>query len=113
MGHARALVTLGDPKLQVKVFEEIMTNGYSVRKVEEIVKTLNEGEPVKSGNKQLAPKRSVLPEEFNLLKEQLSGFFQTKVQLTCSGKGKGKISIPFGSEEELERIIEILDTLKK
>ncbi len=113
MGHARALVTLGDPKLQVKVFEEIMTNGYSVRKVEEIVKTLNEGEPVKSGNKQLAPKRSVLPEEFNLLKEQLSGFFRTKVQLTCSGKGKGKISIPFGSEEELERIIEILDTLKK
>ncbi len=113
MGHARALVTLGDPKLQVKIFEEIMTNGYSVRKVEEIVKTLNEGEPVKSGNKQLAPKRSVLPEEFNLLKEQLSGFFQTKVQLTCSGKGKGKISIPFGSEEELERIIEILDTLKK
>ncbi len=112
MGHARALVTLGDPKLQVKIFEEIMTNGYSVRKVEEIVKTLNEGEPVKSGNKQLAPKRSVLPEEFNLLKEQLSGFFQTKVQLTCSGKGKGKISIPFGSEEELERIIEILDTLK-
>lgn len=113
MGHARALITLGDPKLQVKVFEEIMENGYSVRKVEEIVKTLNEGEPVKSGNKQLAPKRSGLPEEFNLLKEQLSGFFQTKVQLTCSEKGKGKISIPFGSEEELERIIEILDTLKK
>ncbi|MCC8187234.1 MAG: ParB/RepB/Spo0J family partition protein [Bacteroides sp.] len=113
MGHARALITLGDPKLQVKVFEEIMENGYSVRKVEEIVKTLNEGEPVKSGNKQLAPKRSGLPEEFNLLKEQLSGFFHTKVQLTCSGKGKGKISIPFGNEEELERIIEILDTLKK
>ena len=38
MGHARALVTLGDPKLQVKIFEEILEQGYSVRKVEEIVK---------------------------------------------------------------------------
>ena len=54
-----------------------------------------------------------LPEEFNLLKQQLSGFFNTKVQLTCSEKGKGKISIPFGNEEELERIMEIFDTLKK
>ncbi len=113
MGHARALITLGDPKLQVKVFEEIIEKGLSVRKVEEIVKALNEGETVKSGSKQLAPKRSRLPEEFNLLKEQLSGFFHTKVQLTCSEKGKGKISIPFSNEEELERIIEILDTLKK
>ena len=54
-----------------------------------------------------------LPEEFNMLKQQLSGFFSTKVQLTCSEKGKGKISIPFNNEEELERIIGILDTLKK
>ncbi|MDU1635228.1 MAG: chromosome partitioning protein ParB, partial [Bacteroides ovatus] len=57
--------------------------------------------------------RGKLPEEFNLLKQQLSGFFNTKVQLTCSEKGKGKISIPFGNEEELERIMEIFDTLKK
>ena len=61
----------------------------------------------------IAPKRAKLPEEFNMLKQQLSGFFSTKVQLTCSEKGKGKISIPFNNEEELERIIGILDTLKK
>ena len=113
MGHARALVTLGDPKLQVKIFEEILEHGYSVRKVEEIVKSLSEGESVKSGGRKIAPKRAKLPEEFNMLKQQLSGFFSTKVQLTCSEKGKGKISIPFNNEEELERIIGILDTLKK
>ena len=112
MGHARALITLGDPKLQVKIFEEILEQGYSVRKVEEIVKSLNEGETVKSGGRKIAPKRAKLPEEFNMLKQQLSSFFSTKVQLTCSEKGKGKISIPFGNEEELERIIGILDTLK-
>ena len=113
MGHARALITLGDPKLQVKIFEEILEHGYSVRKVEEIVKSLNEGETIKSGGRKIAPKRSKQPEEFNMLKQQLSSFFSAKVQLTCSEKGKGKISIPFNNEEELERIIGILDTLKK
>ncbi|CUP31141.1 ParB/RepB/Spo0J family partition protein [Bacteroides thetaiotaomicron] len=113
MGHARALISLGAPKLQVKIFEEIQEHGYSVRKVEEIVKSLSEGEAVKSGTRKITPKRSKLPEEFNLLKQQLTGFFNTKVQLTCSEKGKGKISIPFSNEEELERIMEIFDTLKK
>ena len=113
MGHARALITLGDQKLQVKIFEEILEHGYSVRKVEEIVKSLSEGEAVKSGTKKITPKRAKLPEEFNMLKQHLSGFFNTKVQLTCSEKGKGKISIPFSNEEELERIMEIFDSLKK
>ena len=113
MGHARALITLVDPKLQVKIFEEILEHGYSVRKVEEIVKSLSEGEAVKSGTKKITPKRAKLPEEFNMLKQHLSGFFNTKVQLTCSEKGKGKISIPFSNEEELERIMEIFDSLKK
>lgn len=74
MGHARALISLGDPKLQVKIFEEIQEHGYSVRKVEEIVKSLSEGEAVKSGTRKITPKRGKLPEEFNLLKQQLSGF---------------------------------------
>lgn len=113
MGHARALITLTDPKLQIKVFEEIIQHAYSVRKVEEIVKSLSEGETITSGNKKIVPKRKKLPEEFNLLKKHLSGFFNTKVQLTCSEKGKGKISIPFNNEEELERIMGKLDSLKK
>ncbi len=62
MGHARALVTLADPKLQVKIFEEIIEHGYSVRKVEELVKSLSEGETVKSGGRKIAPKRAKLPE---------------------------------------------------
>lgn len=112
MGHARALLTLDDPKLQVKVYEEILQHNYSVRKVEEIVKALSEGEAIKSGGRKIAPKQAKLPEGFNILKQQLSGFFNAKVQLTCSEKGKGKISIPFNNEEELERIIGIFDTLK-
>jgi ParB family chromosome partitioning protein len=113
MGHARTLLALNDPKLQVKIFKEIQEHGYSVRKVEELVKSLSEGETVKSGDKKIKPTKSKLPEEFNVLKTRLSDFFQTNVQLTCSNKGKGKISIPFNNEEELEKLMEVFDSLKK
>jgi ParB family chromosome partitioning protein len=113
MGHARALITVDDPKLQVKLLGDIVENGYSVRKVEEMVKAISEGETVVSGGQKIAPRRSQLPEEFNMLREHLSEYFHTKVQLTCSDKGKGKISIPFSNDEELERIMEIFDRLKR
>ena len=90
MGHARALVALNDPKLQIKLYEDIVQHGYSVRKVEEMVKALAEGETVKSGSRKLAPKQNKLSKEFDMLKEHLSSFFNTKVQLTCSEKGKGR-----------------------
>lgn len=112
MGHARALLALDNPKMQMKLYAEILEHNYSVRKVEELVKALSEGETVKSGDKKIAPKRTKLPEEYNLLKKHLSGFFSAKVQLSCTSKGKGKISIPFNNEEDLERIMEIFDTLK-
>ena len=48
-----------------------------------------------------------------MLKKRLSDFLNTKVQLTCSAKGKGKISIPFANEEELERIMNVFDQLKE
>ena len=85
----------------------------SVRKVEEIVKALSSGETVDSGGKKIKPKGSKLSEEYTLLQSHLCGFFGSKVQLSCTAKGKGKISIPFNNEEDLERIMEILDSLKK
>jgi ParB family chromosome partitioning protein len=112
MGHARALLALESPAMQVKLFDEIQREGYSVRKVEDMVKALNEGDTVRSGNKKIRPKGATLPTEYNLLKDNLSSFFGTKVKLTCSDKGKGKISIPFANEEELEHIIELFDRLR-
>ena len=111
MGHARALLALDSPSLQIKLFKEIQKNGFSVRKVEELVQQLKNGIDIEAGKKKIAAK-SQLPEEFNLLKEHLSGFFNTKVQMTCSSKGKGKISIPFANEAELERIMNVFDKLK-
>lgn len=111
-GHARALLSLADPAMQVKFFKEVLDKGYSVRQIEEMVAQINAGEAVKSGKRTLQDKKVLLPEEFKILKTQLSDFFKTKVQMTCSQQGKGKISIPFENEEELTRIIELFDRMK-
>lgn len=112
MGHARALLSLSSPSLQLKLFKEIHKNGYSVRKVEELCHQLNNGEDIQSAKKTISAKKR-LPEEFNILKSRLSDFFATKVQMSYNDKGKGKISIPFGSEEELEHIMNVFDKLKQ
>ena len=112
MGHARALLSLDSPAMQIKLFKEIEKNGYSVRKVEELVKKLTSGEETLVGV-QKASAKSKLPKEFDVLKKRLSQFLSAKVEMTCSPKGKGKISIPFSSEEELERIMNIFDKLKE
>ena len=111
MGHARALLSLDSPSLQIKLYKEIMKNNYSVRKVEEMVTLLKNGEDVSSGAKKIVAKQT-LPEEFNVLKDRLSTFLNTKVQFSCNPKGKGKISIPFNNEEDLERILTLFDQLK-
>lgn len=113
MGHARALLALDDPQAQLHVFEEMISQGLSVRKVEEMVKELSAGGTVKGKDgKRIRQKGSALSAEYNVLRDSLSTFFHTKVQMTCSEKGKGKITIPFANEEELERIMEIFDRLK-
>lgn len=112
MGHARALLAIDSPSLQIKLFNEVQKNGYSVRKVEEMAQMLKNGEDVESGKKKIVAKTK-LPEEFTALKNHLSDFLQTKVQMTCSPKGKGKITIPFANEEELERIMCAFDKMKQ
>lgn len=112
MGHARALISVEDPEVQLAFYEQILSDGLSVRQVEEMVRSVANGEMQnlkKNGSKS---SKEALPEEFNLLREHLSSFFQTKVQLVYNKKGKGKITIPFASEEELEKLISLLDTLK-
>ncbi len=112
MGHARALLSLDDPALQLKVYNEMQRSGMSVRRVEEMVKELTQGVAVKAGGKRLKAKGTSLSSEYNELKEMMSALFKSKVQLTCSDKGRGKITIPFANEKELERIVDLFDQLK-
>ena len=112
MGHCRALLALDSPSLQIKLFHEIQKTGYSVRKEEEMVQQIKDSEDNETARKVIKGKAE-LPEEFTLLKNRLSQFLNTKVQFTCSPKGKGKISIPFANEEELEHIMNVFDQLKQ
>lgn len=110
MGHARALLSLDDPTAQLKVFEEMKANKLSVRKIEEMVKELSSGGSVKnSEGKRIRQKGSNLNSDYSELRDVLAKIFQAKVQLTCADSGKGKITIPFNNNEDLERIMAILD----
>ncbi len=107
MGHARALLSLDSPSMQLKLFRDVLKNQYSVRKVEEMVQLLKSGEEVQVARKKIAAKAQ-LPKVLDEMKNQLSDVLKTKVQLTTGVNGKGKITIPFGSEDELRRIMDVI-----
>ncbi len=112
MGHAKALLSLDSHSDQINLFHEIERNSFSVREVEEMVRKIKEGENSKpvAAAKTAAKKQDAV---YHQLKKQLTQFFQTPVQLTCSEKGSGKISIKFKNEKEFERIIAIFDKLNQ
>ena len=110
MGHARAFLAIDSPSQQLRVFRDIQKNGYSVRQVETLVKKINEGE--EDGDKRPVKKQPAMPKGIASLRDKLSEMFSSKVEMTCSAKGKGKITIPFGNEKELERIMGVFEKLK-
>ena len=112
MGHARALLAIDSPSLQVKLFKEIQKNGYSVRKVEEMAQKLKNGEDIVSGKKKIASKQQ-MPENMTAMRQRLAEELGTQVQITVSATGKGKINIPFNDEKDLERIVNIFNKLKE
>ena len=111
MGHARALLSLESPSAQLKLFKDVHRNGYSVRKVEEMVQMVKNGDTLQNARKTVAPNQ--LPLEYSILRDRLSDLFKTKVQMTCSAQSKGRISISFANEDELEYIMNVFDKLKK
>lgn len=108
MGHARALLTISDPALQLKLYNEILKQGLSVRRVEELAKAYENG-----GAAQPAPQRSAMRQsDYDVLKRHLSATFRTPVQFACDKQGRGRITFPFKNEDELERLITLFDSLK-
>lgn len=102
MGHARALLSISDYDKQISIYNKILREGLSVRKVEELAK-----ETDKRGRK--APTKPSLNSDYNALENHLGNHFDAKVQLQRSKNGKGKITISFASDMDLERIISLLD----
>jgi len=104
MGHARALITIDDPAQQLYIFKQIIQQGLSVRKVEEVVRDLQRSKTKKEG-KQPEP----MSFQVQKIQDDLASKFSSKVRLKISAQGNGSIEIPFLSEEDLNRILEMLD----
>ena len=107
MGHARALLSLDSPSMQLKLFRDVLKNQYSVRKVEEMVQMLKNGEDVSTARKKVGVK-TTLSREFDAMKDLLSRRLNSRIVLTTTQNGKGKISIPFNDEDDLRRLMELM-----
>ena len=106
MGHARALVNIEDEDDKLYIFEQIINEGLSVRKVEEIVRKIKE-EP--TGKTDTQPKSTKKDSDYKDLETHLANYFNTKIGFKRGDNGSGKIIIPFKSDGDLERIVAILD----
>src|ERR1035437_3958166 len=111
MGHARAILGLNDPAIQLHLYESILQNDYTVRKVEELVRLYIETGSLETKQKVVDENPVKSLPEFDDIQVQLSKVFGTKVQFTCNPDGKGKISIPFKSDAELAHIMELFDKI--
>lgn len=111
MGHARALLSIDSPSVQLRLFREIQKKEYTVRQVEEMAGLLKNGHDIEIGKKKLQSK-STLPSDCDQLRQRLSKALNTKVTMTIGASGKGKIVIPFANADEMETIINALKTVK-
>jgi len=104
MGHAKALITIEDPSKQIFIHQHIIRQGLSVRKTEDMAREMQKA-PVKKDGKKPAP----VSFQVQKIQDDLASKFGTRVKLKMGSQGKGSIEIPFLSENDLSRILEMLD----
>ena len=103
MGHARALITLPNKKIQEKILKTIIDKGLNVRQTEELVRITISPTLVKKKTSQ-----SDIPERFKETPARLSSKLGTKVNLKRNNNGEGSIVIRFKNDEDLDKIISLI-----
>jgi ParB family transcriptional regulator, chromosome partitioning protein len=103
MGHGRTLVNIDDANTQIKIYQKVVKDKLSVRATEDLVRQYNQ-----KGNK-LDTNTKPATKAFESEQKQISKFFGTKVNIKVNQKGNGRIIIPFASEEDLNRIHDLLN----
>lgn len=104
MGHARAIINIDNPQEQQDLFTQMLEDGLSVREVENLVRQKHE-------SKEATPKsktKSSTPDTFITYQKTLSSKFDAKIKIKADEKGRGNITIPFKSQQDLKRILELL-----
>ena len=101
MGHGRAMINIDDSEDQLAIYEKILREKLSVRQTEDLVKNLKSVTIAK-------PKKKMVPAFVKNSLKDINDYFGHKVDVTLNANGKGKISIPFHSEEDFNRIKNLL-----
>ncbi|TXD52039.1 MULTISPECIES: ParB/RepB/Spo0J family partition protein [unclassified Polaribacter] len=101
MGHGRAMINVENTEDQLAIYEKILREKLSVRQTEDLVKNLKSGAIAK-------PKKKAVPPYIKNSLKDISDYFGHKIDVTVSANGKGKLSIPFHSEEDFNRIKNLL-----
>jgi ParB family transcriptional regulator, chromosome partitioning protein len=104
MGHAKALLTLDDPTKQIFYHQHIVKQGLSVRSTEELVRDAQ-----RSAAKKEVKKNGAISFQVQKIQDDLASKFSSRVKLKVDQQGKGIIEIPFLSQDDLGRILEIMD----
>jgi len=103
MGHARALLAIEDKEYQLEIFSKILSQGLSVRNVENLARKSRPAIP----EEQASPEQA--PSDYEDLREHLAHYFGATIEFRRNNNGTGRIVIPFKSDEDLQRIVSILD----
>ena len=104
MGHGRAIISIEDLDIQTDIYQKILTDNLSVRETEALVK--NHQESLKP--KAVSKAKVAIFEVDDSEKKAITNYFGTKVDVKVAGNGKGKITIPFHSEEDFKRILKLI-----
>lgn len=115
MGHARALLAVENPRQQLLLYNLILKEGLSVRKVEEMAKEINAAlqrgeEPEVRPKKQPAPVDN--SREYRFFTQEMADVFKSPVKFKRSGDGKGTITLKFESDDQLEQLMQLFERLK-
>ena len=108
MGHARALINVSDKQKQLNIYHDVVANGFSVREVEQIVKMFAEIDYKRTSKDKKVKIVNPLPFDKQRKMHELSNYLDREVQLKTNKKGKGKLTIPFSSDEDFEKIIALI-----
>lgn len=111
MGHARALVNLSNEKVQMRLFEKIVSEGLSVRKVEDLAR--GSGSPKSSSGARKARDTATTPAGIQSVEEQLRQTLGTKVMVRTKGGGRGEIIVEFYSLDEFDRLLDLFSSTAK
>lgn len=113
MGHARALLTLENPKHQLKLYQHILDEGLSVRRVEEMAKEMQQA--VDRGEKPVINKKKTPQDanhDYDFFRRDLESYFSTPVKFQRKADGKGSITLRFSNDDELLQLVSLFEKLK-